>query len=375
MTGRRIIGETVVTVAVGLAALGANASARAQSQETDPSEGFLPVRVETLELEPTVVKTGDRITQTYRVRFPDLIDQGQEIIILEDRMVPENLPVHPFEGVSLAVEKRQLDDEHIWDFVYGFRLVSPEKATYVLPGFSFYYLVRDLGEDVEEAEVQQVDGGAGLVGYVTTITEVPVLDVRDTIELGSFAGRAATFRTLAWTVAPLPLLVWFVMLVRLARCPKVVTEAQQREADEIERLEAQIPAPPSVWQARRNLRRQLRSLEGLMPSDNGTTLRDVERSIVITAREYLQAELPDLDTGDTPKDIAQHVAEMKDGARKEALRTLTSRLVDYQSGLEQESLTAIDDPAAEARVLQDSLTQLRPHMLLWTSIKGFFGAG
>ena len=373
MKRSRIIGETVVTVAVGLAV--ANAAVQAQSQETAPSDGSLPVRVETLELEPTVVKTGDRITQTYRVRFPDLIDQGQEIIILEDRMVPENLPVHPFEGVSLAVEKRQLDDEHIWDFVYGFRLVAPEKATYVLPGFSFYYLVRDLGEEVEDAEVQQVDGGPGLVRYVTTMTDVPVLDIRDTIEFGSFAGRATTFRTLAWTVAPLPLLVWFVMLLRLARRPKVVTEAQQQEADELERLEAQIPAPPSVWQARRNLRRRLKTLEGLMPSENGTTLRDVERSLVITAREYLQAELPDLNTGDTPKDIAQHIAAMKDGARKEALGTLASRLVGYQSGLEQEALTTMDDPAAEARVLQDSLTQLRPHVMLWTGLKGLFGAG
>ena len=368
------IGRTVVMVTLGLAALGVSPAVEAQSQEADPS-GSQPVQVETLELEPTVVKTGDRITQTYRVRFSDLIDQGQEILILEDRMVPENLPVHPFEGVSLAVEKRQLDNEHIWDFVYGFRLVAPEKTTYVLPGFSFYYLIRDLGEDVEEAEVQQVDGGAGLVRYVTTITDVPVLDIRDTIELGSFAGRAATFRTLAWTVAPLPLLVWFVMLVRVARRPKVVTEAQQREADELDRLEAQIPIPPSVWQARRSLRRELRTLEGLMPSDNGTALRDVERSLVITAREYLQAELPDLNTGDTPRDIAQHIVEMKDSTRKEALRTLASRLVEYQSGLEQESVATIDDPAAEARVLQDSLTQLRPHVRLWTSIKRLFGAG
>ena len=78
-----------------------------------------PVGVETLELEPTVVKTGDVITQIYRLRFPDLVSEGREIIILEDRMVPENLPVHPFEAVSLNVEQRQIEDEHIWDFSTG----------------------------------------------------------------------------------------------------------------------------------------------------------------------------------------------------------------------------------------------------------------
>ena len=43
-------------------------------QEMPPEMGALgPVSVETLELEPTVVKTGDLITQRYRLRYPDLI--------------------------------------------------------------------------------------------------------------------------------------------------------------------------------------------------------------------------------------------------------------------------------------------------------------
>ena len=157
-----------------------------------------PIVVETLELEPTVVKTGDVILQTYRLRFPDLISEGREIIILEDRMVPENLPVHPFEAVSLNVVKRQIEDEHIWDFEYGLRIVAPEKAVYLVPSFAFYYLIRDLGEDIEDAEIQQVDGGQGLVRYVSTMTDVPVLDIRDTIALGEFGGRAALFSTMAW---------------------------------------------------------------------------------------------------------------------------------------------------------------------------------
>ena len=167
-----------------------------------------PIMVETLEVEPTVVKTGDLIKQTYRLRFPDLINAGREIIILEDRMVPENLPIHPFEAVALEIRKSQVDSEYIWDFVYDMRLVAPEKAVYVVPAFSFYFLVRDLGEDIEDAEIQQVDGGQSLVRYVTTMNDVPTLNIRDTIELGEFSGRAALFQTIAWTVAPLPLLIW-----------------------------------------------------------------------------------------------------------------------------------------------------------------------
>ena len=375
MKRTRIIGGLIVTVVVTLVSLGTQAAAQPQPEPANVPDAASPVQVETLDLEPTVVKTGDLITQTNRVRFPDLIGEGKEIIILEDRMTPENLPVHPFEGVSLDVRKRQIEDEHIWDFVFGFRLIAPEKATYVLPAFSFFYLVRDLGEDVEDAEVRQVDGGGGLVRYVTTLTDVPIIDIRDTIELENFATRATLFRTLGWTVAPLPLLVWMVMLVRLAREPTTVSEAQQKEADELARLEAQIPAPPSIWQARRNLVHQLKALKEFLPSDNGTALSDLERNLVISGREYLQAELPGVHTGDTPKDIQRYIDGLQDGARKEALRTLASRLVNYQSGLEYGSPWAIGDPMAEAQALRRSLTMLRPHMLLWMRVKGLLGAG
>ena len=332
-----------------------------------------PVRVETLELEPTVVKTGDLIIQRYRVRFPDLIDEGQEIIMLEDRMAPETLPVHPFEGVSLSIDKSRVDDEHIWVFTYGFRLVDPSKMTYLLPNFSFYYLVRDLGETIEDAEVQQVDGGQGLVRYVTTITDEPSLAIRDTIELGSFAGRSAFFRTLAWTVAPLPMVVWLVMLLRLARTPKAISIEKAEEAEELARIEAQIPIPPSIWEARRSVRRQLKTLHDMPPSANGEALAEVERALVISFRDYLQAELPDLHTGDTALDIQHYVEGLADGSRKDALHTLTARMVAYQRGLEYGDPAPIESPGDEARSLHEALSRLRPHRRLLNSMKALVG--
>jgi hypothetical protein len=332
-----------------------------------------PVRVETLELQPTVVKTGDLILQPYRVRFPDLIGEGKEIIILEDRMAPETLPVHPFEGVSLTIAKSRVEDEHIWDFTYGFRLVDPSKMTYLLPNFSFYYLVRDLGEDIEDAEVQQVDGGQGLVRYVSTITDEPVLAIRDTIELGAFAGRATFFRTLAWTVAPLPLFVWLVMLLRVARKPKMISLEKAQEEEELARLEAQIPVPPSIWEARRELNRELSALQDLAPSADGVVLAGVERGLVLSLRDYLHAELPDLNPGDTALDMQRHAEELKDGPRKDALRTLTSRLVAYQQGLEHSQPAPMESPGEEARSLEGALKQLRPHVRLLNNLKALVG--
>jgi hypothetical protein len=328
-----------------------------------------PVGVETLELEPTVVKTGDVITQIYRLRFPDLVSEGREIIILEDRMVPENLPVHPFEAVSLDVQKRQIDDEYIWDFVYDLRLIAPEKAVYVVPSFSFYFLIRDLGEDIEEAEIQQVDGGQGLVRYVSTMTDVPVLDIRDTIELGEFGGRAVLFSTMAWTVAPLPLLVWLVFLVRQWRKREVVPTEVAREIEEIERLEAMVPAPPSIWEARRTLQGHVRALQA---AEGNGALGDLKQELVISTREYLRAELPALKSGDTPKDILRHVEDLDAGGRKTALATLASRLAEHHAGLEQGEASTIANPQEEARLLDDALGALRPHVRLWRAVTRVF---
>ena len=359
-------------IVISVLLLLAPATGTAQPSDMDDAD-IGPVRVESLELEPTVVKTGDLIIQRYRVRFPDLIDEGREIIILEDRMEPETLPVHPFEGVSISIEKTRVDDEHIWDFTFGFRLIDPSKMTYILPNFSFYYLVRNLGEDIEDAEVQQVDGGQGLVRYVTTITDEPVLAIRDTIELGRFAGRATFFRTLAWTVAPLPMFVLLVMLVRLARTPKVISLEKAEEEEELARIEAQIPIPPSIWEARRNVRRQLKTLHHMLPSVNGEALAQVELGMVLSFRDYLQAELPDLHTGDTALDIQRHVEGLADGSRKEALRTLTARMVAYQRGLELGEPAPIESPGDEARSLEEALSRLRPHVRLLNSMKALVG--
>ena len=351
------------------------APATGTAQPTPDTDGATlgPVQVQTLELEPTVVKTGDLIIQRYRVRFPDLIDEGQEILMLEDRMAPETLPVHPFEGVSLSIDKRRVDDEHIWVFTYGFRLVDPSKMTYLLPNFSFYYLVRDLGQDIEDAEVQQVDGGQGLVRYVSTITDEPLLYIRDTIELGSFAGRSTFFRTLAWTVAPLPLLVWLVMLARLTRKPKAISIEKAQEAEELARIEAQIPIAPSIWEARRNVRRQLKILHDMPPSANGEALAEFERGMVLSFRDYLQAELPDLHSGDTALDIQRHVEGIDDGPRKDALGTLTSRMVAYQQGLERDEPAPIESPGDEGRLLEDALSRLRPHVRVLNGMKALVG--
>ena len=346
------------------------ASVGLAQQAVSPHPGELPLSVETVGLEPTVSKTGDPITATYRVRFKDLIAQGKEILVLQDRMVPDKLPLAPFEAVGLEVRKRRVGDEHIWDFVYQLRIVAPAKGAQLLRSVTFYWLMRDLGQKIEDAQVLQAQTDPLSFYYVTTITDEPVLDVRDAIELGAFAGRALAFRTIAWVVAPLPLALWLLGLVAALRRPRPA--ARPRPDEERHEVEAVFPAPPTIRQARRNLRRQLRGRGDPTLSDNGRGAGDLDRDLVLSLRDYLMAEMPDLNAGDTAKEIKRHVeSSLRAGPRRETLSALAAHLVSYQNALERETPTS--DPAADAREIEALLQRMEWRMRVVDRLKTSLG--
>ena len=208
---------------------------------------------------------------------------------------------------------------------------------------------------------------------MTTLTDVPVIDVRDTIELGSFGTQSIAFRALAWGLAPLPFVIWLVFLVRHIRRPREVNEDEQREADELEEIESRIPVPPSLWQARRILLGRVRAIDDLLPGETSSSLHDVQRDLVIAGREFLQAELPSLHSGDTPKEICRRIEALRDGGRKNALMTLAQRLVAYQTGLERGEPVPIEDPVDESNQLTMSISRLRPHNRLIMRVKDTLG--
>jgi hypothetical protein len=327
------------------------------------------VTVETLPPEPTVIMSGDLVKITYRVRFPELMAVGKEIIILEDRMTPETLSVHPFEGTALQIEKRAVRGRHVWDFAYRLRLIHPDKSSYTIPPIVVYWLVRDFGEAIEEAEVQQVETAPAPVRYVSTITDAGLLDIRDTIDLGEYGTLATAWTTIAWVVSPLPLLLWILYVGKLSRRPRPVS-VKDRTDEELEQIEGQLSVPPSVGTARRQLRRTIRRLIDSGSSEDGQALRALARDLVISIRDYLHAELPELNPGDTAREIKHHVeTRVPPGSRREALLALASRLVVYQRRLELDVADSIPDQAEEARVLDASVNQLRAHVRMWRQVR------
>jgi hypothetical protein len=324
--------------------------------QPSPDTGVdLPLSVETIGLEPTVGKTGDIVTATYRVRFRDLASEGKEVLVLEDRMAADKLPIAPFEAVGLGVAKRQVGNLSVWDFVYRLRIVAQKKGPVVLPSITFYWLVRDIGQDLEDVPVRQAVTQPLQFRYVSTITDDDVLELRDEIELGSFAGRAALFRTIGWIVAPLPLAIWLIAAGLALRRPRKA--AIKRPVPAEAEPELVLPESPTLRQARRHLRSQLRALgNGASPHGADAT---ADAAVTLALREYLTAELPALNPGDTARDIRRHVqTKVAPGSRKNTLDALAARLIAYQDGLERGMPVFSAAPREEEQEIESLLAQL-----------------
>jgi hypothetical protein len=166
------------------------------------------------------------------------------------------------------------------------------------------------------------------------------------------------FRGIAWIVGPLPLAFWVVAVVRSARRPREAVAA--RQWDEKDESAPPLPAPPSIRDTRYRLLRQLRELAALAGPTGGPESLDLERGLVVSLREYLMAHIPDLNPGDTAKDIRRHVeTRLGDGKRAALLMELSNRLVEHQSALEHGEPAVIGDPTAEAREIRALVDALR----------------
>jgi hypothetical protein len=330
----------------------------AAQEETGPSS-MPQLLVETVGIEPTVAMTGDILIATYRVRFHDLIAQGKEIVVIEDRMTPDRLPLAPFEAVGLEVEKHQIGSEHVWEFRYRLRIVAPKKDVLALRSLTFFYLIRDLGQPIEDARVLQAETMPLEVRYVTTMTGDPVLDIHDPVELGSFGNRLALLRGLAWVVAPLPLLLWSVGALRAARRRLPASREVAAFAPRID-VPAPVAAPPTVAQARRTLIRRLRRPAASAGPSDSRALLDFQRDVVIALRDYLLAEVPSLNPGDTAKEIRRHIETLEaQTPRSDVLNQLAVRLVTYQTALERGEPAPMSDPSTDGDAIEKLVSSLR----------------
>lgn len=324
--------------------------------------------------EPTVVKTGEVFTQEYIVRFIDLTELGEEVVIQEDGLNSGVLGSFDVLGfhINKGTDNTKEYLEHIWHLTYTLRLVSSKKGTYKIPAITIPWVLKQIGQDVADPSLKvntDFKTQEVFVSYVTTITADPYLDIRDGFNFGSFNRTAWIYRGASWLFVLIP----FMWLAVLARRQYASDPAQQHEMVKID-TNADTAIEPvnatSGKKALRNLRRSVKKLENFGESRNGNDVLREVREVTSSAMIFLRAEVPESNPGTTPSDmvILLSADSYKKSYRSRVLLKLALDIKIYQSMLERGFISPefwLTNPSdADVRNLRMTLNNLRLSAML-----------
>lgn len=342
------------------------------------------VVVEALQPTPTTVKTGEVFVQLYRLRYLDLASEGLELTIDEDNLNLKMLG--DFEVVSFCIDKGELNGpcagfgggsvqkdflERIWYLKYRLRIISPEKGTKKIPPLTIFWKEKGVGQTESEAKPKSIQTEKEIfVNYLTTATEDPHIDVRDSSDFGSFSQTAFIYKMLFWfCIAVVPVL-WFVLLVIYLRSPVLESKASPAGLLATEDISNEIGSYKAISkrQAFLVLKLKIKKLSDLATGDvknfDGSKIRP---ELTEALMDFLRAWLPQLTIGVTPAETDDFVKENISGTSNgPALWELAKKAARYQSDLEKgvDSKYWHMDPFLDVFFLRKTLNQFRWHRRL-----------
>lgn len=305
-----------------------------------------PIVVETLRTaNPTAVITGQPFTQTYVIRYIDLTDEGEEIVVQENELNPGVLG--NFEVLNLEITKTTVQKqffEHDWYLTYTLRVINPQKGPVVIPPLTVPWILKKVGQNITDPSLRvNTDFKTNPIhlSYVSTLPEKePNLDIRDEINFGSYSNRAIRIRVLSWFLGIGPLLFFALLLVRNRISIKNNKESDSKtDTSETEDTNLSMLTFISRKKALRDLGRYLNHFDKLAGSLNDEDLFKTEVKISESLNDFLRAELS-LNVGATPSDMAAHVEQkLKNGRSKKLLLRLTKTAVVLYQDVEKGRLS------------------------------------
>ena len=318
-----------------------------------------PVIVATIKnTTPTVVKTGELFTQSYRIQFLDLSDD--EIIIDESTLNTGMLD--RFEIVKFEINKstqRRNFLVHIWDLKYTLRIIEREKGHYKISPMTILWKRKKIGQKADEAKVNtNIRTEEVHVDYVTTITQDPESMAREQIEIDNFRARTWILRGIASLLVLGPLGIWlFALSGKLNSIGKKRSEDFSVSESEDKYLIGAISLV-SKSKARRNLKRSIKNLASSSRK---------EKEILVALEDFIRSEIPQLGIGATPLVMQEYLSKnLSENKYKKAMLCLALRAVEYKAFIEGKK-SDVDNlpPEIEAKKLRTALNQTRwRHRLL-----------
>ena len=326
-----------------------------------------PIIVETLRTaNPTTVITGQPFTQTFVVKFIDLADEGEEIVVQEGGLKPGILD--KFEVLKLDVAKLtpppKQYQEYWWYLTYTLRLINSEKGPYVIKPIVIPWIKKRVGQNITDPSLEvniEFKTNEVHINYVTTIPEKETyLDILDEINFGSFSQKAFNLRIASWLFGIVPPLAFVVWLTWNRKFIRVVKESDyQAEVLEADNAGLSMLKVVSRKKALRDLKRQVRDFYKLNPdSCKEDDLFDLENDIGESLNNFLRIELS-LSVGATPLEMAAYVEKnLKDGRSRKLLASLTETAVFYQQDVERGKISSSVDFVAKTINLKQTLRNM-----------------
>jgi len=316
--------------------------------------------------EPTTVITGQPFTQTYEVRFIDLIDYREEIIVVEEDLFAIK-KIGDFDVLGFYIDKQIKQEiflEHIWYLNFTFYIVNPKKGAYVVPPIEIPWKHKKAGQERDDPSIltnYEFKTEEVHVNYVTTIPEDdPYLEVRDGMNFGNFENRAWIWWTVAWSLRVLSIVLLLVVFVawKQKQSSRKEHKAENKEVfDEIQVGEKiRIRSRFMAWF---NLRMSIRRLAKCQVSGS----RKAKEEVVSAMRDYLRVQIPQLSAGATPLSMMEYISEnLKPfSAKRDSLLKLAQKTAKYQTDIERDKKPRPGNSLAEAWGLRMALGQSRPH--------------
>ena len=318
--------------------------------------------------ESTAVITGQPLAQIYVVRFIDLTDSGEKIIVQEEFLYDLKV-LGDFEVLDFYIDKqtkRREFLEHIWYLHFTLRIVNPKKGAYVIPSIEIPWKHKKAGQKENDPSIltnYDFKTDEVHINYVTTIPEKEsYLEIRDEINFGNFENQAWIWRIVTWFLRAVPVMLLLIVLLALKRSsrkePKIddMGIADRAGIGEKTRDRSRFGA----WLNLRASIRRLKSCQTGSPGQISDCLK-AEGEIVSAIKDYLRIQIPQLSVGSTPLTIAEHISKNIDqySTKKDALLQLARKAVVYQADVEKSKDSYFRNPLAEVKELRLILSQLR----------------
>lgn len=317
-----------------------------------------PVVVETLDATPTLVHTGKYFTLTYRIRYLDLSDIGEKIIIHDDKIrggflsLPAEVDIVGFDADREEVSGKETSKY----LVFTLRVVAKKKGTVKLPKAKLEWSIQRAGQSEEKAENQKpIEADREVyINYVTTITQDPYLDLRDRPIFGGGIPSFYFWLT-SRVLSPLAALVLVVLPVVywLRGKPRVEPGSEPAKPES----EAEIDSPEAKLAFGGTYRRFFRELKKIgrdyspfegVRGDKEKML-ELERKLYVLVHDLLSSRVAGIDFGDTPAVISEKIAGFR-GSYGFGLAQLLNRLVAYDNDIASRSFSAFGDGGIDEEV-------------------------